>query len=156
MGIPCPFVYRVFGKPLRSTLYPPRTVLYRRDEATYEKDGHAHRVSLAGAVKSLSAPIYHDDRKPLDRWLSSQHSYIKAEVAKYHQETDDALSLPDTLRKWTLAPMAVFFYCLFGKRLILDGKAGWYYTLQRTYAELLLALAIVDEDLRPEEEGPSS
>lgn len=155
-GYSVPFIYRVFGKALRSTLYPPRTVLYRRDEAIYEQDGHAHRVSLVGDVESLAGPIYHDDRKPLDRWLSSQQSYTKAEVKKYRQETNDALSWPDKLRKWTLAPMVVFFYCLFGKRLIFDGAAGWYYTLQRTYAELLLALAILDEGLRTEEDDISS
>src|SRR5947208_3542682 len=31
-GYQARFVYRVFGRPLRGTLYPPRTVLYRKDK----------------------------------------------------------------------------------------------------------------------------
>jgi glycosyltransferase involved in cell wall biosynthesis len=33
-GYRASFIYRIFGKPLRGTLYPPRTVLYRREQAT--------------------------------------------------------------------------------------------------------------------------
>lgn len=40
------------------------------------------------------------------------------------------------------------FYCLFRKGLILDGKAGRYYTPERTYAEVLLALRLLDGRLR--------
>jgi glycosyltransferase involved in cell wall biosynthesis len=29
------FVYRIYGRPLRGSLYPPRTVLYRKDRASY-------------------------------------------------------------------------------------------------------------------------
>ena len=39
------FIYRVYGRPLRATLYPPRTVLYRRTRAQYKNEGHGHRVS---------------------------------------------------------------------------------------------------------------
>src|SRR5262249_17995908 len=31
VGYQAGFVYRIFGRPLRGTLYPPRTVLYRKD-----------------------------------------------------------------------------------------------------------------------------
>ena len=34
------FKYCVFGKTLRGSLYPPRKILYRRDKARYEDDGH--------------------------------------------------------------------------------------------------------------------
>src|SRR3954471_9870493 len=37
------FVYRVHGHALRGTLYPPRTILFRRDSALYRQEGHAHR-----------------------------------------------------------------------------------------------------------------
>jgi hypothetical protein len=66
------FVYRVFGRPLRGTLYPPRTVLYRREGARYRNEGHGHRVVLDGAVRDLRGAISHDDRKPLARWFASQ------------------------------------------------------------------------------------
>jgi hypothetical protein len=37
---------------------------------------------------------------------------------------------------------------MFGKRLILDGWPGVFYSLQRTYAELLLSLKLLDARLR--------
>jgi hypothetical protein len=58
------------------------------------------------------------------------------------------LSAADRLRKTGLAPFVIPFYCLLRKGLILDGKAGLYYTLQRTYAEVLLALNRLDGALR--------
>jgi hypothetical protein len=60
-----------------------------------------------------------------------------------------------------LMPIVVFFYCLFGKRLIFAGRAGMYYALQRSMAEAILSLLILDRSLRPsgpdggEHDGPS-
>lgn len=146
-GFSVEFVYCVFGDPLRGTLYPPRTVLYRRGKATYHRDGHGHRVQIDGPVGALDAPIYHDDRKSLSRWLNNQRQYALLEAGKLREE--DNLDLPDRLRKTdVLGPLLVPLYCLFVQGLILDGWPGWYYTLQRTYAELLLALTRLDARLR--------
>ena len=147
-GYSVSFVYCVFGEPLRGTLYPPRTVLYQKEEATYRRDGHAHRVEISGTTEDLSAPIYHDDRKPLRRWLGAQEQYVQAELKKYRSTPRSELSWTDWLRRTKWAPLLMFFYCLVGKGLLLDGKAGWYYALQRTYAELLLILKRLDQDLR--------
>src|SRR5207248_5250473 len=54
------FVYRIHGLALRGTLYPPRTVLYRKDGARYRNEGHGHRVSVDRAVLDLDGVIYHD------------------------------------------------------------------------------------------------
>jgi len=153
-GFSVDFVYCVFGEPLRGTLYPPRTVLYRREKAEYHRDGHGHRVHVDGAVAELDAPIYHDDRKSLERWLDNQRGYARLEAEKLAAAGD--LGLPDRLRKTDVwGPLLVPLYCLFAKGLILDGWPGWYYTLQRTYAELIIALTHLDAHLR-ELAGPSS
>jgi glycosyltransferase involved in cell wall biosynthesis len=152
-GFSVGFVYCVFGEPLRGTLYPPRTVLYRREKAKYHRDGHGHRVRVDGTVGELDAPIYHDDRKSLKRWLDNQRGYARLEAEKLAD--DDALSVPDRLRETdVLGVLLMPLYCLFGKGLILDGWPGWYYTLQRTYAELLLALERLDQALRSSSEEP--
>src|SRR5262249_10145376 len=58
---------------------------------------------------------------------------------------DQRLSPQDRVRKWiVVAPVLVFFYTLFAKRLILDGWPGWYYVFQRTLAELLLSLRLIE------------
>ena len=141
------FRYCIFGKPLRGTLYPPRMVLYRRDAARYEDDGHAHHVRVEGEAGWLAAPILHDDRKPLSRWLASQDRYMLQEVAKFRETAPEALSRSDRLRRNKIAaPFVVLFYCLIVQRGILDGWAGWYYALQRLLAETLLALRLIEEN----------
>jgi glycosyltransferase involved in cell wall biosynthesis len=149
VGYRANFVYRIYGRPLRGSLYPPRVVLYRRDGATYLNEGHGHRVSVGGAVLPLSAPIFHDDRKPLSRWFSSQQRYAQQEAIHLLSCDRSALSRIDRLRlvAWP-APLAVALYTLFVKGCLLDGWAGWFYALQRLLAEVMLALEIIDSRLR--------
>ncbi|MEK6285239.1 MAG: glycosyltransferase family 2 protein [Acidobacteriota bacterium] len=139
------FVYCVSGRPLRGSAYPPVTVLFRRDGASYLQDGHTQRVLVQGEVVDLRAPILHDDRKSFDRWLRSQARYMKLEAAKLGQSAWGDLEWADRLRKTRiLAPFAVLFYCLFIKGAILDGRAGFYYAFQRLLSELILSLYLIE------------
>src|SRR5678815_770085 len=52
------FVYCIKGRKLRSGIYPPVTVLYRREAATYVQDGHTLCVDFYGAIGDLHAPIF--------------------------------------------------------------------------------------------------
>jgi hypothetical protein len=52
-----------------------------------------------------------------------------------------------------LMPVAVFFYCLFVKGLLFNGKAGLLYTLQRTIAEGILSLYILEKQLAATEKA---
>ena len=45
-------------------------------------------------------------------------------------------------------PIAVFIYCLFGKGLIVNGRAGIFYALQRMVAESILSLLVLEAKLR--------
>jgi len=143
------FVYRIYGRPLRATLYPPRIVLYRLDAARYHNEGHGHRVSVAGEVGALRHAIYHDDRKPLARWFASQQRYALEEACYLYAKAPAELTRADRLRRmaWP-APLGVLFYTLFAKGCILDGWPGWFYALQRLVAEALIALAVLDRRLR--------
>jgi glycosyltransferase involved in cell wall biosynthesis len=147
-GFRARFVYRIFGRALRGTLYPPRTVLYRREAARYRNEGHGHRVVVDGAVLDLRAAIYHDDRKPLARWFTSQQRYARIE-AEHLLALGRRARGTDRLRLmgWP-APIGVFFYTLLVKGCLLDGWAGWYYVLQRVIAEALIALELADRRLR--------
>jgi glycosyltransferase involved in cell wall biosynthesis len=155
-GYRAQFVYRIYGRPLRGSLYPPRTVLYRRDKAHYRNEGHGHRVSVAGEVRALRHVIYHDDRKPLARWFASQQRYAAEEALHICAKAPRDLTRADQLRRmgWPV-PLGVAFYTLFAKGCILDGWAGWFYALQRLVAEALIALAVLDRRLRgPPGDGP--
>lgn len=147
-GYSASFIYMVHGRPLRGTLYPPRTVLYRASRARYRDEGHGHRVEVQGTVQRLSAPILHDDRKALSRWLSSQQRYARNEADFLLATPRSDLRRRDRLRLmiWP-APLAVFLYALVIKGCILDGWRGWHYALQRLVAEAMLALELLDRRL---------
>jgi glycosyltransferase involved in cell wall biosynthesis len=183
------FKYCVSARPLRASLYPARAVLFRVKECRYEPDGHTQKLVIRGATANLSGLIFHDDRKPLARWLQEQDRYARIEAeyllgdgrSKMEVATTDhrpplqsplrldrgegqgevsnsssnfqlptsKLTWPDRVRqKVVLAPFLVFFYTLLGKGLILDGWPGWYYVFQRTLAELMLSLKLIEQKLK--------
>jgi hypothetical protein len=145
-GYALPFRYCIDGQPLRGSLLPPRTCLYRTRRGRYRNEGHGHRVVLDGPVAPLTMAILHDDRKPLARWLASQQRYLTIEAANLLDTPPTKLSPVDRLRRHTpLAPLAALLVCLLGRGGLLDGAAGLTYALQRTYAELLLLLLLREE-----------
>jgi glycosyltransferase involved in cell wall biosynthesis len=148
-GYQAQFIYRIYGRSLRGSLYPPRVVLYRKGQAIYRNEGHGHRVSISGTVLPLSGPIYHDDRKSLEHWFSSQRRYARQEAEYLLSSDRTALGRVDRLRlaAWP-APLAALLYTLLVKGCVLDGWPGWFYALQRLLAETLVALEIIDKQLR--------
>jgi hypothetical protein len=53
-------------------------------------------------------------------------------------------------------PLTTLFYCLFAKGLILNGKAGIFYALQRTIAEAVLSLMVLEQSLHDSKRQPQS
>jgi glycosyltransferase involved in cell wall biosynthesis len=157
VGYRARFVYRIHGRPLRRSLYPPRAILYRKDNAFYRKEGHAHHVVLDGDVLTLNGVVYHDDRKPLARWLTSQQRYAREEAEYLLEAQSGPLGWSDKIRlmSWP-APVGMFFYTLFVKGCVFEGWPGWYYAFQRTTAEILLALELLDRRWRPRQETGSA
>jgi glycosyltransferase involved in cell wall biosynthesis len=147
-GYTAHFVYRIHGRQLRGTLYPPRTVLYRRERAFYRPEGHGHRVVVDGDVLALHGAIYHDDRKPIGRWFASQRQYACDEADHLLNARREILSRVDRIRlmAWP-APIGALLYALFLNGCVLDGWAGWYYALQRATAEALIALELIERRL---------
>ncbi|MBV9497543.1 MAG: glycosyltransferase family 2 protein [Acidobacteria bacterium] len=138
-----PFLYAVNGKRLRATLYPPRIVLFRRKHGGVVQDGHAHRVRVPGRTERLDAPIVHDDRKSLGRFLDRQKRYMRQEAAKLREADPKTLNFAARLRKLrVVAPFAVLVHTLFVKRLFLDGFAGMRYVLERVLAECMLSVEL--------------
>jgi len=95
----------------------------------------------------LESYIYHDDRKSLSRWLWAQDRYLIIEAKKLLETPASELSFGDRLRRQkTLAPFVILIYCLIINRGILDGWAGWYYAFQRTLAEILLSIRLIEAE----------
>lgn len=144
-GYQASFDYCIGGKRLRRAAYPPVVVLYRRDGARYVQDGHTQRVVAPGTVLPLAGRIFHDDRKALGQWLAAQIRYMRLEANKLTGVPKASLKTLDRIRRLVVvAPPAMFCYCYFLRGGVLDGTAGLFYALQRTAAELLLSLYLVE------------
>ena len=148
-GFWTPFQYCIFGSPLRASLYPPKITVFRRTAGRHIQDGHQEKLVLKGNAGRFRCRIQHDDRKPFSRWLASQSNYMQSEVAKLRSTAYRDLSLFDRVRDtMVLGPVAAFLYSYFYKLNVLDGKAGLYYSIQRTIAELILSACLIEDRLR--------
>ncbi|MEO8558586.1 MAG: glycosyltransferase family 2 protein [Rhodospirillales bacterium] len=148
-GFRANFTYCLEGRALRGSLYPPTTVLFRRQHGRFVQDGHTQRVVCGGKIGELREKLLHDDRKPIERWLQSQARYMILEAAKLNAASWRELGWANRLRRLkVVAPFAVFLYCLFGKGLLFNGRAGLLYTLQRTTAEAILSMILLRQSLK--------
>ena len=156
-GYEAQFEYQIGGRSLRASVYPPRVVLFRLNQGKYVDDGHTQLLRIDASkeprpsntrarIERFSGKIYHDDRKPLSRWVQEQDRYAKLEGRHLLSIPVGQLSFQDRLRRRVFfAPPAMFLYLLFGRGLVLDGWRGWYYVAQRTIAELLLSLRLIEQ-----------
>lgn len=144
-GYRAAFRYCIHGRPLSGSLYPPVTVLFRRERGRYVQEGHTQRLQIDGEVRSMSSVLDHDDRKPLSRWLVSQEKYATLEADMLLQTSWGELGWQDRLRSlMVITPWLVPLYVLTVKRCIFDGRAGWHYVLQRGIAEAILSLKLLE------------
>lgn len=147
-GFETRFQYCIYGRPLRGSTYRPVVTLFRRAGARYEQDGHTQRVRPSGTIEKLQGLIRHDDRKSVAHWCAAQNRYMALEADKLCHTPARELPLQDRIRRAiVLAPPLMLFYCAFVKGNILDGRAGLYYVCQRTAAELLLSLHLLQRRL---------
>jgi glycosyltransferase involved in cell wall biosynthesis len=140
------FDYAIFSHKLLSSLYPSNTILLRRDRFSVRDKGHTEAWDVNGPIAILSGRVIHDDWKPTGQWLISQARYMEREFAWLRERRAG-------LVRWLrltppLMPVAVFLYCLFGKGLIMNGRAGIFYALQRMVAEAVLSLFVLEAKLR--------
>lgn len=149
------FKYCIDGRPIKSAVYPPVIVLYKREAAKYVQDGHTHRVVLNGGTADLEAPMLHDDRKDLTLWFPMQSRYASLEAKKLQEAKPHELSWPDKIRRWRfLAPGLMLAYCLVVRGGAFQGRRGFYYAFQRTVAELMLSLYLIEEEWRRRSNDP--
>ena len=147
-GFTARFIYCLQGKQLRSGIYPPVTVLYRHDCSRYEQDGHTQRVLVEGEIQNLRSRVLHDDRKPLHHWLKAQARYAELEAQKLSSLRPEHLKPTDRMRRWiVVAPPAMFLYCLIVRFGLLDGWAGLHYAFERTIAETMLSLYLINRKI---------
>jgi hypothetical protein len=148
------FGYAIFGYRLRGSLYPSNTILFRRSRISVYDKGHTEGWSVEGPILKLKSLIIHDDWKSMRHWTAAQASYMSRELPYLKASR---FSLKNWVRRHPpLMPFSIFLYCLFGKGLILDGRAGLFYSLQRMLAETALSLMLLEERLKRKDDTNDS
>jgi glycosyltransferase involved in cell wall biosynthesis len=140
------FDYAIFSTRLVSSLYPANTILMRKGNCYVWDKGHTEAWAVKGTIAMLGGRILHDDWKPTGQWVIGQSRYMELEF--------DWLRMGrGGLVRWLrlrppLMPIVAFIYCLFAKGLIVSGRAGIFYALQRMVAEAILSLMVLEAKLR--------
>ncbi|MBI1761463.1 MAG: glycosyltransferase family 2 protein [Acidobacteria bacterium] len=131
------FQYCMVGQPLAGSLYPAQIRLFRRAMIQVLQVGHGHKFQLDGAVYQFKAPLFHDDRKPLECWITAQLTYSAQEMQRL--EAGAHLKWRDRLRKWGVMPllMGLYAYGIAGGPF--RGAAAARYAYERAIFECLLA-----------------
>lgn len=147
----------VLGKPIRCGLMPPRMVLFDKKRCIYYDDGHTQQLKVDGLVSSLRGEIYHDDLKPLDRFLWSQTRYslltLQNLTSRNNKEgvlTKGGLAKSMRIRS-ILWPFLMFCYILFWKGGIFEGSRGVHYAFQRLVAESIIKLRLLEKEIKNNE-----
>ncbi|MCS7064344.1 MAG: glycosyltransferase family 2 protein [Methylacidiphilales bacterium] len=141
------FKFILYGRVLKTNIYPPRAVLFRRGMHVYIPDGHTQKLDIKDQRKHfIDGYILHDDRKAFERWGRNQIQYAQLEAQKLLSTPPSTLGRNDRLRlKLWIVPLLMPWYLLLIKGLWRDGLSGWAYILQRTCAEILIALAVIEQ-----------
>lgn len=145
------FEYRVTGRPLTGSLYPAQVRLFARDKVEVWQDGHGHKFRVNGSVYNFAAPLIHDDRKPLERWIASQLSYSAIELERI--SGGGSSKLRDRLRQLGLMPPIVAALAYLRSGGPWGGAAAARYAYERATYECLLAIRLMSARLENERDS---
>ena len=146
-----PFEYRVTGHPLAGSLYPAQVRLFARDKVEVWQDGHGHKFRVNGPVYNFAAPLIHDDRKPLERWVASQLSYSSIELERILDGKESKFR--DRLRRLGLMPPIVAALAYLRSGGPWGGAAAARYAYERATYECLLAIRLMSARLEKERDS---
>lgn len=145
------FEYRLGGRPLRGSLYPPQVRVFRREAVEIRQDGHTQRFDARAAVHRFSTRWLHDDRKSIDRWTMSQVAYSALEAARLRERGPRGLR--DRLRPFGMVPPLAGLVAYARAGGPFGGAAALRYALERSVFEALLAIRLLDKRLASHEGG---
>lgn len=145
------FDYRIRGVPLAGSLYPPQLRLVRLSKVRVGQSGHAHLLEVDGVVARLKARLVHDDRKPLESFVSSQLRYSAAELPRLFAGDAFARRPKSRLRRsFPFTPALVWILAWIRAGGPFRGEAAQRYALERLLYEALLRWRVEDAKLTGE------
>lgn len=144
-----PFEYRYYGHRLRSSLCPPQLRIFKSEAVRVVQPDHTQHFSVDGDVYKFRARLVHDDRKPLERFVTSQLAYQvlnESELANGGRNR-----FRDHLRKLGVMPPIVGLLAYLKAGGPFYGAAAARYGYERAVCESLLAMRIINRKLQSKE-----
>jgi glycosyltransferase involved in cell wall biosynthesis len=138
----------------RSSLYPPKPIVFRGGRSLFEPAGHGEHLVPDARIVQTSAKLIHDDRKPLEAVLANQWRYAKDTVRR---SRSGKVTRKDRIRM--KSPLMLFvtpLYALIIKRGLFDGRQGIIYAIDRLIAEALTYRASLSTAVRREIDAAES
>ena len=139
-GAYIPFEYHVLGRRLLGSIYPPQLRLFRKSEVFIRQPGHSQVFEINGPIYRFRSCLIHEDRKPLDRWLSNQIKYAALEAERI--QNAPRANLKNALRRAGLSPLIVGIYAYVRAGGVLNSRAARAYGAERLIFEALLARSL--------------
>ena len=141
-----PFTYQYYGKALAGSLCPPQLRLFKRREVSVVQPDHTQRFSVAGNIYKFRSSLIHDDRKPVERWVASQLAYQL--LNEQELSNGGRRRMRDRLRYIGIMPPIVGLLAYVRAGGPFRGAAAARYAYERTVAEGLLAIRLMDARLK--------
>lgn len=126
-----------------SSLCPPKAIAFKTGNKYFEPVGHGEKLITDVKIKRTLNSVKHIDKKPFDRFISSQLLYAKNFIER---QSDGKMNYRDRIRQKT--PLGIIltpFIAYFLKLGFLDGKSGLIYALDRLIAEAIIYRYSVSE-----------
>lgn len=141
-----PFTYHYYGKALSGSLCPPQLRLFKRTGVRVAQPDHTQRFSAAGNTYKFRSSLIHDDRKSVERWVASQLAYQL--LNEKELSNGGRRRLRDRLRHLGVLPPVVGLLAYVRAGGPFRGAASARYAYERTVAEGLLAIRLMDARLK--------
>ncbi len=139
------FRYCVDGHPLSNSLYPAQIRLFEPKRVEVLQVGHGHNFQVEGSIYKFKSVLYHDDRKPIARFLSTQLSYSSIEAER--TRAGYPRRWHDQLRQYGLMPPLAAMSAYIRAGGPFGGIAAIRYAYERALYECLLAIRLMSARL---------
>jgi len=140
-----PFRYSIFGRILAGSIYPTQLRLFKPSLVQITQNGHTQEFSSSGPLYHFKACLIHDDRKSLERWVTSQLAYSALEAK--HIQSGKSSRLWNRLRCIGVTPMIAGVVAYFRAGGPFLGIAAVRYAYERTLYECLLVIRLFSKYL---------
>ena len=139
-----PFEYRMLGRGLLGSIYPPQIRLFLKKSVRVDQPGHSQVFEVHGPTCKFRSQLIHEDLKPVSRWLSNQVNYAALEAARIKCAPNK--NLKDWLRVAGLSPAIWGAYAYMRAGGPFRSTASRAYAYERLIFEAILARMLAERE----------